>query len=882
MADSKKIKNITVGGNTYILGSGGGGDIYEELGITQERFIELLDRDFYVPDRSTAPIETTLTYTDTDGSECDYRIGQMCRVPDSDADEGYAFYMLYDITADGKAVWAQGGGGGGDMREKVRILLSSNQAQPDNSLIGATVVVTDTTLGQEVLNTTWQGQELLAKVTALSEYTVTVGEIEGYDTPEAQSFNASIQGDRSVSFVYNSCAVTVGLDSNQTDKTDVGDAKVTVSYGDKSVEVANGGTVKVPMGASVTVSASEVPGYATPAPQTFTANAASKELSFVYNTCVLTVSISGLKDGDAAQATVSYKGGTDQTVASGGTCKVPYGVVVTVSVPDVSGYGKPDAQTFTPDVPSKSVEMVYVESLLRVTIDSNQTDKADLAGLTATVSWSGQDGVHVANGESIAIPVNTEVTITFPDLDGYKKPDNITLTNTGGLVEKTGTYLTELVTVTVNADNAASMAGQTVTINGTSYTYQGSPISVKVPFGTRYQVSVNDKEQYIQPSAQSFTADQTYRNVIMTYAYNPIKYSYITLNQTVTDPATMLSGDINGEVVQLIRQNSHRVLGKYTASGKMTYCRLKDDDGTKYHDGTTAALTGAEGDVFVKLPQFYWKVTQESTDVFKIGLAYGGNPGSGWKEWKGNQLIGAYEAYETGNKTYSRSGVGSTGSVSQASFKSHARSRGSGYCIVTWEQHCMMAMLYYCMYGHMNCQEKIGKGTNSYQKNTGATNALGMTDTVAGGNGDSNSINFWGLENWWGNKYEWVEGIEFNSGVATITDSESNTRTVQAYDITGYYPKKMVIGEHFDLIGKEQGASDTTGYCDYYYLSISDTSRVVRRSYVSSNTHGGVACAYAAYGSSYTGSSYGSRLAFIGDLVETESVSAFKAIAVTN
>lgn len=517
MADSKKIKNITVGGNTYILGSGGGGDIYEELGITQERFIELLDRDFYVPDRSTAPTETTLTYTDTDGSECDYRIGQMCRVPDSDADEGYAFYMLYDITADGKAVWAQGGGGGGDMREKVRILLSSNQAQPDNSLIGATVVVTDTTLGQEVLNTTWQGQELLAKVTALSDYTVTVGEVGGYATPEAQSFNASIQGDRSVSFVYNACAVTVGLDSNQTDKTDIAAAKVTVRYGDKSVETTSGGTVKVPMGASVTVSASEVPGYATPAPQTFTANAASKELSFMYNTCVLTVSISGLKDGDTAQATVSYKGGTDQTVASGESCKVPYGVAVTVSVPDVSGYGKPDAQTFTPDVPSKSVEMVYVDSLLRVTIDSNQTDKTDIVGLAATVSWSGQGGVHVANGESIAIPVNTEVTITFPDLDGYKKPDNITLTNTGGLVEKTGTYLTELVTVTVNADDSTSVSGQKVTINGMVYTYAGSAIKAKVPFGSSYSVSVDAKSGYTVPAQQSFTANQASRAVTMTY-----------------------------------------------------------------------------------------------------------------------------------------------------------------------------------------------------------------------------------------------------------------------------------------------------------------------------------------------------------------------------
>lgn len=679
MADSKKIKNITVGGNTYILGSGGGGDIYEELGITQERFIELLDRDFYVPDRSTAPIETTLTYTDTDGSECDYRIGQMCRVPDSDADEGYAFYMLYDITPEGKAVWAQGGGGGGgDMREKVRISLSSNQAQPDSSLIGATVVVTDTTLNQEVLNTTWQGQELLAKVTALSDYTVTVGEVEGYATPAAQSYTASIQGDRSVSFVYNACAVTVTLGSNQADKTDIASAKATVSYGDKSVETASGGTVKVPMGASVTVSASAVPGYATPAPQTFTANAASKELSFVYNTCilslsfatnqsvhadvantkasvvsasvntelsagqtvkipygesvtvtpqaveryatpqaqtftadsaskelaftyntcVLTVGISGLKDGDTAQATVSYEGGTDQTVASGASCKVPYGLAVTVSVPDVSGYGKPDAQTFTPSTATYSVSMVYVDSLLRVTIDSNQTDKSDLAGLKATVSWSGQSGVQVASGESVAIPVNQQVTITFPDLAGYRKPDSITLTNTGGLVEKTGTYettvltltvtsnqtdksdvasaygavsaggtsygnltngqsvkiptgssvtvtfsdvtgyrkpsalsftatgvsvsktgtyQTELVTVAVNADDSSSVNGQKVTVNGTVYTYSGSTITQKVPFGSSYSVSVDAKSGYTAPAQQSFTANQASRAVTMTY-----------------------------------------------------------------------------------------------------------------------------------------------------------------------------------------------------------------------------------------------------------------------------------------------------------------------------------------------------------------------------
>lgn len=53
-----------------------------------------------------------------------------------------------------------------------------------------------------------------------------------------------------------------------------------------------------------------------------------------------------------------------------------------------------------------------------------------------------------------------------------------------------------------------------------------------------------------------------------------------------------------------------------------------------------------------------------------------------------------------------------------------------------------MAVLYYAYYGNTNCQATVGFGTGSYTKNTGATNTLGMRDTVAGGNGDSNSINF--------------------------------------------------------------------------------------------------------------------------------------------
>ena len=94
------------------------------------------------------------------------------------------------------------------------------------------------------------------------------------------------------------------------------------------------------------------------------------------------------------------------------------------------------------------------------------------------------------------------------------------------------------------------------------------------------------------------------------FAVYGAEVSTITIDQTNDDPATRVSGDINGSVIQYIRNNSHRVLAKKTADGVLTYCQLNDDNSTQYYDGTTAKLDGTQGDVFLKLPEFYYKGTE--------------------------------------------------------------------------------------------------------------------------------------------------------------------------------------------------------------------------------------------------------------------------------
>lgn len=559
--------------------------------------------------------------------------------------------------------------------------------------------------------------------------------------------------------------------------------------------------------------------------------------------------------------------------------KVPTSLPYTVEYPEVGGYLKPDDPASRTAVAGRLRELTatYNREAVTLSLASNQpSDGQSLLGAEVTVR-SGDTVLHTFTWEGDALAFGlafgTEYAVEVSAIEGYRTPSVRTFTAGQASREVSLEYCTEVVTVTLASDDGTDVTGQTVTVNGVSYEY-ASPVGAKVPFGTEYAVTVSDRDSYTTPAAQTFTAGQASRAVTMTYAYCPVKYSYITLNQGITDPAGMIGGDVNGEVIQWIRANSHRVLGKYTATGTMTYCRLKDDDGTKYHDGTSADLTGGAGDVYMKLPQFWYKAEQTSTDVWRIGFA-DGRPDDTWTEWEGNDLIGVYEAYNTGSKVYSRSGVASTASVSQANFKSYARARGEGFSIVKWKHHCIMAFLFYAQYGNMNCQAQCGAGTNSYTKSTGQTNSLGMTDTTTA-NGNSMSINFWGLENWWGNKYEWVDNVAVSNYVWSVTEDDGTVRTAGTGHSSSGWITKTLIGANLDLIPTAVGGSATTGYCDYYYAS--SGSRVVARSSNGSNTGGGVACAYTSCGSSSTSTSFGARLAFSGSLVEAESVEAYKAL----
>lgn len=360
----------------------------------------------------------------------------------------------------------------------------------------------------------------------------------------------------------------------------------------------------------------------------------------------------------------------------------------------------------------------------------------------------------------------------------------------------------------------------------------------------------------------------TYADKILAIEGDGTKYfrTTILLDQTVTDPATMIMKVYDDGGINQIRLNSHRYVCKLV-DGVMQAKQLQDNNGTLYLDGTTADLTGAEGDVMMKLPEFYYRARSEETDKWFIDFVYGERPDESYKVWDGKDFIGAYEAYVADSNVYSRSGVVSTGSVSQANFKTYASNRGEGYTLVKWKHHCIMAFLFYAEYLNTHSQATCGKGTDSYTKVSGQTDLLGMEDTAQGVNGNSQSINFFGLENWWGNKYEFVDNVVVDKDVLDsgwLIEEDGVQRVAGNTFKSDSYIKKLVLGEYLDAIPSESGGSGSSGYCDYFWYPRS-TNRVILRSGYINESQGGITAINATFSSEQVGSDVSSRLAYRGE-----------------
>lgn len=208
-----------------------------------------------------------------------------------------------------------------------------------------------------------------------------------------------------------------------------------------------------------------------------------------------------------------------------------------------------------------------------------------------------------------------------------------------------------------------------------------------------------------------------------------------------------------------------------------------------YTTGGTANYTGSDGQVMVEIPKFYWYYEEPSSNVYQwwvspieFDLNYEVHPafitGATTKDYI---YMSAFEGNVSSSTLRSISGVQPSTSTNVAgtinNFRTYAQARGTGWQMQTYWATNALQILYSVEYANFDSQTTIGKGyvdaaagSANESINTGATISLGNTSGAASGTDGLSAISYRGVENFWGNIFKWVDGLNIKNREAFVAN----------------------------------------------------------------------------------------------------------------
>jgi len=289
-------------------------------------------------------------------------------------------------------------------------------------------------------------------------------------------------------------------------------------------------------------------------------------------------------------------------------------------------------------------------------------------------------------------------------------------------------------------------------------------------------------------------------------------------------------------------------------------------------------------DVMVKIPKFWYR-RYKVGNVEHIEIADGEYTGFSVHPAflkAGHEYpyiyVGAYRTWDS----KSQSGKAPQTSITRGTFRSNARNKGTGWGIIDLATVSAIQMLILVEYANNNTQAKIGRGycdSNSAAINTGSCDSMyaagAHTGRPSGTDGKTDVI-YRGIEGFWGNLWEWTDGLNWNNGTYYVCndpskyadDTASNYTQLSYSGATNWNPS-YIKTEGFDannpwaMMPSEAGSgSDTTFMCDGIW---SNTGwRVFKRGGVWDNASiAGLFAANVYDASSVAGTNSGSRLLYL-------------------
>lgn len=191
--------------------------------------------------------------------------------------------------------------------------------------------------------------------------------------------------------------------------------------------------------------------------------------------------------------------------------------------------------------------------------------------------------------------------------------------------------------------------------------------------------------------------------------------------------------------------------------------------------------------------------------------------------------LGAYKGNTISSRLRSLSGKTPTASQTIGTFRTQAQANGAGYENSGFYQLTFRQAMYLLKYRNLDSQTAVGRGYvdgNSAAIATGGTNAKGMDYGETTG---KLQMKLFGLEDFWGNVYEWIDGIVTSSTrnmlTATTGFNDAGTGyTDQGQGATaniGNYMSKPQGTTKTGFLAKEVTGSATTYFCDSASLTAS-------------------------------------------------------------
>lgn len=180
--------------------------------------------------------------------------------------------------------------------------------------------------------------------------------------------------------------------------------------------------------------------------------------------------------------------------------------------------------------------------------------------------------------------------------------------------------------------------------------------------------------------------------------------------------------------------------------------------------------TLSTGDVMVKIPKFYFqryregniehiRIADKATSGFTLHPLF--NHGGVESECA---YIGAYK---TSNNNQSVSGASPQSSQTRDTMRNNANAKGIGWSLIDIAALSAIQMLILVEFANNDVQSVIGRGycdNRNYPIDTGSCdNVSGLTGRPAGTDGNVDVV--WrGIEGFWGNAWEWVDGVNWVDG----------------------------------------------------------------------------------------------------------------------